>query len=371
MSTVPTDRSGSHKLSAFGIAATFVGTTIGAGYASGQEILQYFVSFGLLGGLGALLIAGVLFYVLSHTVLWLSHRLRTDEVHDLANPWSSRWPTWFADLSITASLFGTLVIMLAGAGAAIARQLGLPLLVGSALMAAVCVGSILAGITGLVKVQQVVVPAIIVVAVAVAAWAILNPVPTTGEAAADLVNSSPLINTWAMSGVLYVAFNIQLVYAVFAPIGKDSHAGGTFLLGALLGSVALVGMAGMLIWALNANAPVVGRTELPMVELAGRIGPWAMGIYTVVLLLAQFTTAVSCLFGSVERFRKVGPLRRVPVWAVAVGTAVVAVVLSGVGFSALVGTVYPLLGYAGIVIIVLVLLTLLRARRTMSRDSGR
>ena len=49
--------------SPLGIAATFIGTTIGAGYASGQEILQYFVSFGILGGMGALAIAGALFFV--------------------------------------------------------------------------------------------------------------------------------------------------------------------------------------------------------------------------------------------------------------------------------------------------------------------
>ena len=50
-------------------------------------------------------------------------------------------------------------------------------------------------------------------------------------------------------------------------------------------------------------------------------------------------------------------------WALAVSIAVVAVVLPGVGCSSLVGTVYPVLGYAGIVIIVLMLATVLRARK--------
>ena len=38
-------------------------------------------------------------------------------------------------------------------------------------------------------------------------------------------------------------------------------------------------------------------------------------------------------------------------------------VLSGVGFSSLVGTVYPLLGYAGLVIIALMLATAYRGWR--------
>lgn len=350
-----------HRLSAFGIAATFVGTTIGAGYASGQEILQYFVSFGTVRGLLALAVAGVLFLVLSYAVLWLAHRLRTDEVHDLVNPFRNRWPTRFADLSIAASLIGTLVIMVAGAGAALELQVGMHPLLGAALLALFCWLGVIFGARGLLAIQQIVVPAIIVVAVGVAVWAILNPVESSGEVASELVNSSPLINTWFMAGVLYVAFNIQLVYAVFAPLGRDSQGGRTLFAGALVGTLGIVVMAGALILALTANAPVVGRAELPMVELAGRIAPWAMAVYTVVLLLAQLTTAVSCLYGLVERGGKVAGLSRVPAWLLGLIMAVAAVLLSAVGFSSLVGTVYPMLGYAGILIIVLMLWTVVRA----------
>ena len=62
--------------SPLGIAATFIGTTIGAGYASGNEILQYFVSFGLWGGTGALVIAGALFFLLAVDVLEWSSPVR-------------------------------------------------------------------------------------------------------------------------------------------------------------------------------------------------------------------------------------------------------------------------------------------------------
>lgn len=354
------------------VAATFIGTTIGAGYASGQEILQYFVSFGVWGGIGALLIAGLLFFVLSATVLTLAHRLRTQDIHDLVNPTSSRWPTRFADLCITVSLLGTLVIMLAGAGAALTGPLGVPPLIGALIMAGVCVLSVLAGVTGLVRVQQAVVPVIIVVALGVAIWAILTPEAPTGQDATALVNSSPLINTWWMSGILYVAFNIQLAYAVLAPVGATAVCGRGLRRGALLGALALMAMAGAIMAALMVNASVVGQAELPMVDLAARIGPWASFLFLAVLLLAQFTTAVSCLFGSVQRLRRVHALRRLPVWTVAAGTALVTAVLSGVGFSQLVGIVYPLLGYAGIVIIVMLLVTaaLHRRRRRASSTSA-
>lgn len=356
---------------ALGIAATFIGTTIGAGYASGQEILQYFVSFGFWGGTGALLIAGALFFTLSVIVLRLAQRLRTTDIHQIVNPTSLRVPTVFADACITASLLGTLVIMLAGAGTALQTGFGLPPLAGALLMAAVCVATVLGGISGLVRVQGIVVPLIILVAVSVAVWGLVNPGPDV-EDVASLVNSSPMINQWWVSGILYVAFNFQLAYAVLSPIGQDSSSSTRALItGAALGAGGLVVMAGAIMFAMGAHATLIGRADLPMVELAAMIGGWAAVLYTVVLLLAQFTTAVSCLYGGVERLKMLGPLRRIPGWLIAVATAVVATLLSSVGFSALVGTVYPVLGYAGMVIIVMLIATYVLERTLVRRRAAR
>ena len=352
-----------------GIAATFIGTTIGAGYASGQEILQYFVSFGILGGMGALAIAGALFFALSLIILLLAQRLRSAAIHDLVNPSRSAVPTVFADVTITVSLVGTLVIMLAGAGAALQSSLGWPPVLGAAAMAVACVLSVLAGIAGLVRVQAVVVPLIIVVAVGVAAWGLANPGPAVAGDVADLVNSSPMINQWWISGVLYVAFNFQLAYAVLAPVGRvSSSRPGTLAAGAGLGALGLVVMAGAIMLALSAHATLIGRADLPMVELAGQIAPWIALAYTAVLLLAQFTTALSCLYGAVTRLSLVGGLRRVPLWVLSTASAAVAVALSLVGFSDLIGWVYPALGYAGMVIIVLIVARWAVRRRTAAVD---
>ncbi|XNZ00810.1 hypothetical protein ACL90Y_02060 [Micrococcus luteus] len=65
-------------------------------------------------------------------------------------------------------------------------------------------------------------------------------------------------------------------------------------------------------------------------------------------------TALSCLYGAATRLSLVGGLRRVPLWLLATVTAAVSVVLSLIGFTELIGWVYPALGYAGMVIIVLI-----------------
>src|SRR3546814_17985315 len=49
---------------AFKISIAFVGVVVGAGFASGQEIMQFFTSFGMVGLVGAV-ISGALFIFLA------------------------------------------------------------------------------------------------------------------------------------------------------------------------------------------------------------------------------------------------------------------------------------------------------------------
>ena len=45
------------------IGSAFVGLIVGAGFASGQEVMQYFTSFGIWGTVGAI-ITGLLFWAI-------------------------------------------------------------------------------------------------------------------------------------------------------------------------------------------------------------------------------------------------------------------------------------------------------------------
>ena len=48
------------NMKAFSIAMAFAGTIIGAGFASGQELMQFFGNFGMMGILGS--VVAVLFF---------------------------------------------------------------------------------------------------------------------------------------------------------------------------------------------------------------------------------------------------------------------------------------------------------------------
>ncbi|MGE5588412.1 MAG: hypothetical protein ACM3ZO_09420, partial [Clostridia bacterium] len=62
------------RVSTFGIAATYIGTVVGAGFASGQEVLQFFGHFGL-GGIPAIGLSVVLFSLYGYLILELGRDL--------------------------------------------------------------------------------------------------------------------------------------------------------------------------------------------------------------------------------------------------------------------------------------------------------
>ncbi len=339
------------SVNVLGIAATFVGTVIGAGYASGQEILQYFVYFGP-WGIGAILIAGVLFFLTGYFAMALGRKLQTSDYQHVVNPLKNPIPQYFCDIMILFSLVGTFVIMIAGNAANFQRQFGLPLAVGGIFLVVLCVINLLFGMRGLVLIQSLIVPIMVVVAIGVSLYAIANPI--SAAATEYEVNSSPMIKNWIMSGILYVSFNAQLAIAVLVPIGHEGRMKrstlfwGTFIGGFLLGLGALVEY-----FALIRNASIIGTTTLPMVELAANISPIMQGVYTLVLFFGLYSTAISCFFGTYERFADIPALERFGKVPLLIGIAVICFIASFVGFKDLVGYVYPALGYGGMIIMVL------------------
>ena len=52
------------------VAMALVGLLVGAGFASGQEVIQYFLSFGYIGIVGAV-VSGIIIFVVGTTIILL------------------------------------------------------------------------------------------------------------------------------------------------------------------------------------------------------------------------------------------------------------------------------------------------------------
>lgn len=382
--------------STFQIAAAYVGTVVGAGFASGQEILQFFSSFGRWGLLG-LASATVLFIFFGHIILQTGHRLGANSYQPLLIEVGGHWVGKAMDWFITFFLFGFLTVMAAGAGAIFAEQFGLNALWGSALMVILAALTVLMGLGAVVSALSIVAPLLIAAVLLVGAtniWPYLTagatappgtgtgpgmvapqvttpmgpnelasspaatPVagPSSWSARLGITLSVPLLEKlgwsdlaraaapfWPLAALLYTSYNLILALPVLVPISSASRPR-QLLRGAIAGGLGL-GLGALAIYlAILANLPLIASREVPMLYAANNLASWADLPYSLILLAEVYNTAVGSLYGfSVRWADPNSPHFR---WVVT-GSGAAALLAAQLGFSRMVGIVFPAIGYIG------------------------
>jgi len=324
------------------IAATYIGTVVGAGFASGQEVLQFFGRFGMQGVLGIAL-AGILFAYCGFIVLELGRRLGATSHLGVIASSTGRLATPI-DFMVTFFLFGGFVAMIAGSGAVFVEELGMPYLSGGMMMAALTLATVVLGLHSVILAITIFVPFLLLSVLALSYLAVSEFGITPVQLGALDPGSAP-VAWWPASAVVYASYNLLTTSSVLAPVGAMATSGRQNLCGAILGGLGL-GLGALAIHlGVIAAAPASLGYEIPMICVAGAFGPASKFAYSLVLLGEIYTTAVADLYGLTARLT--GSRKRVFRFAAALLT-ISALVASRMGFAVVVRTVYPAAGYAGL-----------------------
>jgi len=335
---------GEKKLSTFKVASAYIGTVVGAGFASGQEVLQFFGYFGYVG-LAGLLVATILFVYFGYLILKLGAELKADSHVPVIKYAGGKWLGALIDYIITFFLFGALTVMAAGAGALFSEQLGLSRFLGSSLLILITLGTVLLGLKGVISAISFVVPVLVVSVVGIGAYVIADTGLSPGASQGAIGAGNPAVPFWPVSAIVYISYNLLVAVAVLAPMGKESADVQVLRRGALWGGLGLGIGAAAIFLATLAHMPQAARFELPMIYVAGQISPLVRVAYAVILYLEIYTTAVGSLYGFTVRFTRPGSRS---LNLLAAGTSVGALIAAQFGFTALVRVLFPLVGYAGI-----------------------
>ncbi|WP_088188675.1 hypothetical protein [Desulfosporosinus sp. FKA] len=325
----------------FQVAATYVGAVMGAGFASGQEIQQFFARFGV-WGLAGIVISSFLFSLLGWCMIDLQERWKVSSYPMFFDRLlSSRWGNW-ADGLVSVLLFVGMMAMISGGGALFNEYFGFSRWYGIILTDSVIALALWFRGEGVLWINTVLIPLKFAFCLGIAALAVFLAKPGDGEGIVVLAN--PIVNNWAFSAVLYVSFNLTLAMVVFASLGKDVQRSGARL-GAILGGAAL-GIFAFIIGAALLRFPEVLGLEIPMVAVAGKLGDWAAFFYVVVLWLAMITAAIGNGFSLVTRVVETGKLDYNRTTLILL---LLLLPIAGVKFSQIVQFIYPLFGYLGLV----------------------
>lgn len=339
-----------NKVSYYAIATTYVGTMFGAGFISGQELLQFFgcdPSHSIYGAI----ILGFLILIFSFIVMHSSYIKQPASFEKLIVR-DNKYLKYLVNFLFLFFSCGVLIIMFAGAGALLNTLFDFPSIIGALLMMIIVLFIALNDTDGIIKAFKVLTPIMFILALTTSLLGINLDVATTKEM---LVLKCPG-NSWWFSAILYMAYNNFLAIAILAPLGKNAKSKKEIIKGAILSSIILFIISLALILAINHNYNLIIYTEMPMLTIANTISPLMGNIYAFVLFGGLLSASIGMLFAILNHLgntnNKILSNRKITVPFL----CVCAVALSSFGFSHLISIVYPILGYIGIFAIIAVII---------------
>jgi len=327
------------------LAMGYLGAVIGAGFASGQEIVQFFVAYGLDGFKGACL-ATIFFFVLGGLLMYLAHTHQISHYQDMLNYLLGNRLGRVVDFLLAIFLFLGISTMLSASGAVFYEHLYLSKLLGIFLAYILIVILLVAGKKGLIFSYNVLVPVKILLLLIISGYAAFFVEGSQTESYAVYIRSEDS-RIWIIASILYVAYNFALAMVVlteYQNLSNRRHG----ITGAMWGGLLLGGLVIINYLSLSKFLPEVMHYEVPMLYVAGHINLAAKHIYTLVLWLGILSTAIANAYGFAQRFSKFTGLSYGLCLVLCV---TMALPLSMQSFSGLVTKTYPLFGVLGISII--------------------
>lgn len=346
------------------IALAYVGVMIGAGVSSGQDLLQYFVSFGAWGLIGVIVL-GVLHVGFGRLMIALGSYYQSDDhsvvLAEISHPVIYR----ILDIAliITCFIFG--FVMTAGAGANLNQQFGMPFWVGAFLCTALTIVVSFLDFKKIIGVIGVFTPMILVMIAVIFMTNVLgrhwdfeemNRISQTIQ--------SPFSSVW-MSVVNYFAVCVMSAIAMAFVMGgsifkineaEKSGAWGGFMVGVIFFITTLI---------LFANSDKVVKSDVPMLAIAKEVNPVFATLYAFVIFGLIFNTVFSLYYALGKRFAA-GSEKRFKFFVTAFSLS--GFLVSFMGFRQLVAVMYPIIGYMGLLMLVVLVVASYRKKAKIRKE---
>lgn len=327
------------------IVFVIIGTMIGAGFASGQEVYLFFFSYGLEGIIG-LIISSIIMGVVIYKTFQIVNKFGINNYKDFLNiilKKNSKLKP-IINLIINSFILITFFIMIAGFGAYFEQELGISNFLGSTLLAFITFLIFMTNVKGVVKANELLVPFLIGFLVFIG---ILNlkglPFKELGNYITK-TNSSNFI----LSAILYGSYNSILLIPVLITL-KDYIKNKKQIIKIAIISTIIIIFLSIIIFLLLVRVDVdITKLEMPAIYVVSNSFKFLRYIYGFVILGSIFTTAISLGTSFLQNTTK----NKKSYTQIAIIMCITSVLVSNIGFSNLVNGLYPIFGYLGIIQII-------------------
>jgi uncharacterized membrane protein YkvI len=337
----------------------FESAVIAGGYATGRELVQFFLPAGPWGGLLGMIVA-MLFW---SAVLMVSFELaRMAKAYDYRSFFKLLLgPGWFLfEIAYFLLIIIVFAVMGAAAGEITHDLFGLPKIVGSIGMIVATGAMVFYSSAAIEKFLALSVGYLYLVYIVFFIWSFV----AFGDRIEAAFASEPVGHGWFKAGITYAGYNVATVPAVFFCIRHLTRRREAMVAGLLGGPLGM--LPGFVFYiAMVGYADQIANVSLPSAFLLGKIGAtWFEYAFQLAVLLTLVDTGVPILHAINERVAKVyeergKPMPRAMRPALAVTVMVISVYAAGaIGLVGLIEKGYGWLTYAFIVLLIIPVLTI-------------
>lgn len=323
------------------VVFVIIGTMIGAGFASGQEIYLFFFSYGMEGLIG-LLISGLILGIVMNQTFKIVDKYGTNTYKDFLDILIKKngkiKPVINAIINIFILI--TFFIMIAGFGAYFEQELGINSLIGSIILSVSTFIIFMTSVKGVVKANELLVP-ILIIFLMIIGIVNLKDIPIL-----ELSNYIAKTNqsNFIISAILYSSYNSILLIPVLLTL-KDYIQNKKQILKIASISTAIIILLSIIVFLLLVKVDVdITQLEMPAVYVVSHSFKLLKYAYGFIILGSIFTTAISLGTSFLQNTTK----NKKSYTQIAVIMCITSVLVSKIGFSNLVELLYPIFGYLGL-----------------------
>lgn len=330
---------------AFQIAAVYVGTVVGAGFATGREIVEFFSRFGFIGLIG-ILMSGYILIFQGSKLLRISARIGARSYQEFNEYLFGKVLGTCINILMLIMLLGVCAVMLSGAGAVFEEQLGLSKNMGLLITTVLAFFVMILGIKGLFAVNVFVVPMMITFSLILMIISIRLP-----NFLDQLLYIPFAEDGWksVVAPFSYTALNLGLAQAVLVPVATEIKDDQTLKWGGILGGIALTLILISSHFTL-VMLPDIESYEIPMAVIMKNLAGGLYWIFILIIYGEIFTSVIGNIFGLERQIRNYLSIPSMMIVGMIFG---VSFLISLVDYGTLLSYLYPVFGYICIVFIIL------------------
>ena len=319
-----------------------IGTFIGAGFASGQEIYLFFFKYGINGIIGIIISSLILGIIISKTLRIIKEN-NIENYEEFLNTILKNKKSKLSkliNLIVNIFILVTFFIMIAGFGTYFSQQFGLNQIIGSSILALITYIILNTNVKGVVKANEIIVP-ILIILVAIIGLVNLKNIQLM-QIKNYLISNNSL--EFILQSILYASYNSILLIPVLITLNKYIKNKKQITVIGMISALIILIMS-ILIFLLLSKVDVnIENLEMPAVYVVSNMLNILEYIYGFIILGSIFTTTISLGVSFLQNISK----NKKSYAQIALIMCITSVVVSKIGFSNLVNILYPVFGYLGI-----------------------